>query len=54
VESRYELCAAGSEALVSLLDEKAAAMGYDDALIEASKLVKDPNYMTKLPLEDDD
>ena len=34
--------------------KKAAAMGYDDALTEASKLAKDPNYMTKLPLEDDD
>jgi TPR repeat protein len=33
---------------------KAASMGDEDAVIEAAKLAKDPNYMTRLPLEDGD
>jgi TPR repeat protein len=32
--------------------KKAAAMGYDDAIIEAAKLAADPFYMTRPPLED--
>jgi TPR repeat protein len=33
---------------------KAASMGDEDAVVEAAKLAKDPNYMTRLPLEDYD
>jgi len=33
---------------------KAAAMGDEDAIVEAEKLLNDPNYMTSLPLEDCD
>lgn len=31
---------------------KAAAMGDEDATVEAANLAKDPSYMTLLPLED--
>lgn len=33
---------------------KAASMRDEDAVIEAAKLAKDPNYMTRLPLDDGD
>jgi TPR repeat protein len=33
---------------------KAAAMGDADAVVEAAKLAKDPDYMTRLPLENGD
>jgi TPR repeat protein len=32
--------------------QKAAAMGEEDAALEAAKIAKDPEYMTKLPLRD--
>jgi hypothetical protein len=31
---------------------KAAAMGYEDAVLEAAKIAQNPDYMTQLPLED--
>jgi hypothetical protein len=33
---------------------KAAAMGYEDAVREAEKIAKNPDYVTKLPVEDDE
>ena len=32
--------------------KRAAAMGNEDAIIEAAKINADPDYMTRLPLED--
>ena len=31
--------------------KRAAAMGNEDAAVEAAKLAKDPNYMTRFPIE---
>jgi hypothetical protein len=33
---------------------KAAEMGCEDAIREAAKIAKNPDYMTRLPLEDDE